>query len=84
MRLHRLLRAAALHRFENGSMFIDGAGARPGQHQYSGECTRQLSADQRDKIAAALMLTKHDPIFGVNAGFLALFANMTTASSRAS
>jgi SSS family solute:Na+ symporter len=30
-------------------------------------------------IAAALMLTKHDPIFGVNAGFLALLANMATA-----
>jgi hypothetical protein len=60
-------------------MFIDGAGARLGQHQDSGECTRQLSADQRDKIAAALMRAKHDPTFGVNAGFLALLASMTTA-----
>jgi SSS family solute:Na+ symporter len=28
-------------------------------------------------IEAALLLTKHDPIYGVNSGFLALIANMT-------
>ena len=27
-------------------------------------------------LEAALLITKHDPLYGVNAGFLALLANM--------